>query len=852
MANLSSQATLGLLELADFLQHQLDLFLVSVFSAFAGNCSWDRCNPWSKDKNVINVHLIPHTHDDLGWIKTVDEYYYGAKPGLVPVGVQYIYNTVIDELEKHPDRKFSFAETGFLHRWTSSHSDYEKHRLQKLIKTGQIEMIGGGWVQNDEAASHYIDIIDQMTLGLEKLERFYGDCGKPTVGWQIDPFGHSKEMANLYAMMGYTSVFFARMHYLEKDRRLQNKSLEFVWSGSEDLKTQLLTGAFFQDNYGPPPGFCWDALCGDDPIMDNPELMGYNVDKKVDDFVKYVKNQTTFQRHNHVMLLMGSDFQYTNANPWYENMDKLIKFVNANKKLNINVFYSTPSCYVSAVTEAAPHLDNKNDDFFPYASSAHSFWTGYFTSKPAFKRMIRQASQYLQLAKQLDANFFLGPMDDSDVEVMKKASALNQHHDAVTGTARENVTKDYEYQLHRGALELETIINDALNKIPKTKAKLPFHKMCLLMNETVCEETKQASFAVTIFNPLGQTVDKIVRIPYHQSGATVTDDKGNAIKVQISKTFQVPTISSTETAPFELAIPVTLDPLGFRTYFVQQSALRLFTPRMAIYPKANDKVFIENEVLRLDFNDNGSLESVFDKTTNTSKALHQEFYFYEGVTKWNDTQPTGAYIFRPLHQNASAIGATCKLEVVKGLLVQELHRRCYTDDHWGVDEALNEPGKDGKGLVIRGSHWLLLTASKDAAMVHRPLAVQKFNEPILAFASVTNASDYRENLPTRFAGLTRSLPSSVNLLTLEKKGSTNLLLRLEHIFQGDESSTVSRPMDIDLTGLFNNFDIIAAKELTLAGNRNVTGTQIMRGNDLTVRLSPQEIKTFELLVKEKL
>lgn len=27
-------------------------------------------------------------------------------------------------------------------------------------------------------------------------------------------------------------------------------------------ETQILTGAFFQDNYGPPPGFCWDALCG--------------------------------------------------------------------------------------------------------------------------------------------------------------------------------------------------------------------------------------------------------------------------------------------------------------------------------------------------------------------------------------------------------------------------------------------------------------------------------------------------------------------------------------------------------------------------------------------------------------
>ena len=113
--------------------------------------------------------------------------------------------------------------------------------VRDLVTRGQLQFVGGGWCMNDEAVAHYVGIIDQMTLGLRSLNDTFGECGVPNIAWQIDPFGHSREQADLFVKMGFEALFFARLDYRDKLKRKEEKSLEMIWNTSND-NSSLFTG----------------------------------------------------------------------------------------------------------------------------------------------------------------------------------------------------------------------------------------------------------------------------------------------------------------------------------------------------------------------------------------------------------------------------------------------------------------------------------------------------------------------------------------------------------------------------------------------------------------------------------
>ena len=68
------------------------------------------------------------------------------------------------------------------------------------------------------------------------------------------------------------------------------------------------------------------ALMTQFSLKDDPDLFDYNVDDRVNTFIKDVLLQAGNLRTDHIMFTFGSDFHYENAIEYYKNVDKLMKY----------------------------------------------------------------------------------------------------------------------------------------------------------------------------------------------------------------------------------------------------------------------------------------------------------------------------------------------------------------------------------------------------------------------------------------------------------------------------------------------------------------------------------------------
>lgn len=163
-----------------------------------------------------------------------------------------------------------------------------------------------------------------------------------------------------------------------------------------------------------------------------------------------------------------------------------------------------------------------------------------------------------------------------------------------------------------------------------------------------------------------------------------------------------------------------------------------------------------------------------------------------------------------------------------GSLEVMLHRRQLYDDGLGVNEALNETGTNQKGLVVRGVTSLILDTVEKSARIHRQLAHEINNKPLVTF-SINDEANIRPL--SGFSALSHELPRNLHVLTFASEYSmsgkpltaNSILVRIEHFYEKDEDSELSQPVTVNLKEAFGKaFNFVGVEELALGANIKVS------------------------------
>lgn len=68
-----------------------------------------------------------------------------GKTTIQKAGVQYILDSVVQQLIADPEKRFIYVESAFFFKWWREQTDELKSQVNELVQEGRLEFIGGAW-----------------------------------------------------------------------------------------------------------------------------------------------------------------------------------------------------------------------------------------------------------------------------------------------------------------------------------------------------------------------------------------------------------------------------------------------------------------------------------------------------------------------------------------------------------------------------------------------------------------------------------------------------------------------------------------------------------------------------------
>jgi len=587
------------------------------------------------------VHVVPHSHCDPGWIKTFDEYY--------DTGVKFILNSVLDNLFQHPDRKFIWAETSFFHRWwTTTATKQQQDNFRTVLNRGQLEFVNGGWVMHDEAVTTYGSDITQTTVGHQYLVNLFGERGKVRVGWSIDPFGLSKATAAMNKEFGYDYYVINRIPMNDRASRRSKKEMEFLWK--DEVSDKSLFTHILYEHYGSYPGFHYEPIIGGY----SPPVTSENVQERSETLADVILNKfAPSYKTDHILFPYGDDMNYQNSSINFNNMTLIMEHINAKSdQFGIKLVWSTLSEYFDSVKDSQNNWPVYTGEFFPYQDATDSYWTGYFTSRPALKDLARIGERYARSAETLYSLSQIqspGVMQSTDYDQLfplRSANGLVQHHDAITGTESEGALQDYEKRINDGISILQSVFSKSISALLSLDKKVVFTTNA---PDYLLSIQPSRSIPIVLFNSLAWPRTQLVTVVVPKGQYSVREVDSQEYTVQQDELGD---------GRMELSFQVKCNALSLtRLIITRKSSLPI-----TCSPSHHD----DNQNLSVQLDDQFNIVSLI-KGDQKIPIQHSIAYYVPNI-QVDDGPVSNPYVFRPIRKDPLLVTSKPTLRTVRGPL----------------------------------------------------------------------------------------------------------------------------------------------------------------------------------------
>jgi alpha-mannosidase II len=709
----------------------------------------------------LKVFVVPHSHNDPGWLKTFEQYYAAQ--------TRNILSNVVNALSQDPNRRFIWAEISYFDLWWGEQSNERKDLVKKLIQNGQLEIVTGGWVMNDEANTHYYAMVDQIIEGHEWLKQNLAGT-VPHSGWAIDPFGHSPTMAYLLERMGFDFMLIQRVHYSVKKYLAERKELEFRWrqnwdhGSTTDMFCHMMPFYSYDIPHtcGPDPKICcqfdFRRLRGGgiscpwkvppEPISDG------NVAQRAEMLLDQYRKKSQLFKTNVLLVPLGDDFRYDREDEvikQYTNYEKLFSYINSHQELRTKVQFGTLSEYRKAINEeygSVSGFPTLSGDFYTYADRADHYWSGYFTSRPFFKLMDRLLESALRKSEILFTlatvtSRMEGPRSFPVSELFhlltssRRNLGLFQHHDGITGTAKDHVVVDYGNRMLSAInLAQQVMLQSAQFVLADNKHKVASKGIFLDLDEEIPSfDSRPVKKAIALSSTKPKQIFLYNSLEYHRiqticvvvttRHVKVSDSSSNPVASQVNPVWVDRVSASTD--KFELCFVAQVPAISIAQYNLMEDNSNTTQPtlsKVTTYGTLEAKldgfsnehnelseISITNDVMSATFSaEQGLLKSV-TKLDGVSMMLNMGFVLYGTV---GARDKSGAYLFLPDGEARPVTDQPELVRVIEGPLIKRVtsflpHVECEVT-------LTNSPGLESQSVHVHNLVDIRDLSNREIAM----------------------------------------------------------------------------------------------------------------------------------------